>query len=76
MTLGGAGLRHRKGGGGGGFRGGGANKHKAWEFRRRLVEQGLLTREQVGAMSDCDIVGFALRAWKTGNPDGNVTFPG
>jgi hypothetical protein len=41
------------------------NKHKAWEFRQRLVEQGLLTDEQVGAMTDPDIVAFAPNEWKS-----------
>lgn len=53
-----------------------ANEHKVPEFRQGLVEQGLLTAGQVGAMSDRDIVGFALRAWKSGDLNGTVTLGG
>ena len=44
-----------------------ANKHKLPEFRQRLAEQGLLTEEQFGTMSDRDIVAFAPTAWKSGD---------
>ena len=44
-----------------------ANTHKVQEFRHRLVEQGLLTIEQVRAMTDPDIVAFAPNEWKSGD---------
>jgi hypothetical protein len=49
-----------------------ANKHRLPEFRQRLAEQGLLTDEQVGTMSDRDIVAFAPTAWKSGDLKANA----